>query len=311
MSIIDDYSEDIKVLSIQSWVAHGYVGNKCAVFALQHLGIEVDPINSVNLSNNTAYSSWRGESLPADKLWDMFQGLEANRLSNYSHVLTGYNNNAETLRTVLKIVQTLKSRNPNLIYVCDPVLGDNRSLYVPENLVEIYKNEVIPNADYIFPNQTEAEFLTGIKIESVQDALLAIDKLHELGVKNIVITSLVFNNVIDENDILVIGSSITDDADKKKKRFKIKVGPKFEGYYTGTGDLFSSLLLGWSIKEPKDLSLVCEKAVSTLYNVIKVTHEAKQKIKNPKGIEYHELRLVQARKYIENSDIIFYSQEIN
>ncbi|KAF2070490.1 hypothetical protein CYY_008188 [Polysphondylium violaceum] len=306
--------EDTRVLSIQSWVAHGYVGNKCAVFALQHLGIEVDPINSVNLSNNTAYSSWRGESLPADKLWDMFQGLETNHLSNYSHVLTGYNNNAETLRTVLKIVQTLKSRNPNLIYVCDPVLGDNRALYVPENLVDIYKNEVIPNADYIFPNQTEAEFLTGIKINSVQDALLAIDKLHELGVKNIVITSLVFNNVQDENDILVIGSSVGVDVDsgkEKKNRFKIKVGPKFEGYYTGTGDLFSSLLLAWSVKEPKDLSLVCEKAVSTLYNVIKVTHEAKQKILNPKGIEYHELRLVQARKYIEHSDIIFKAELIN
>ncbi|KAM9987051.1 hypothetical protein ACTFIY_011479 [Dictyostelium cf. discoideum] len=305
-----------KVLSIQSWVCHGYVGNKCAVFALQHLGIEVDPINSVHLSNNTAYPTWKGESLTPNKLGDLFQGLEDNHLtSNYTHVLTGYNNSVETLHTVLKIVKKLKSENPNLIYVCDPVLGDNNELYVPENLVEVYKNEVIPNADYIFPNQTEVEFLTGIKIKNDKDALKAIDQFHKMGVKNVVITSLFFDT--NPNDIIVIGSTINDnnknndnDNNNKYNQFKIKVGPKFNDYYTGTGDLLSSLLLGWSIREPTDLSLVCEKAISILYNIINETHNSKKSIPSNKEKEYYELRLVQSRKFIENSEIRFKSEKL-
>ncbi|EGC30480.1 hypothetical protein DICPUDRAFT_41380 [Dictyostelium purpureum] len=301
-----------KVLSIQSWVCHGYVGNKCAVFALQHLGIEVDPILSVQFSNNTAYSTWKGESLTPPKLMDLFQGLEENHLTDsYTHVLTGYNNNSETLHTVLNIIKKLKTQNPNLIYVCDPVLGDNNALYVPTDLVSVYKNEVIPHADYIFPNQTEVEFLTGIKINNEQDALKAIDQFHKMGVKNVVITSLFFDS--NPNDIIVIGSSLKnkEDINQGYDQFKITVGPKFTDYYTGTGDLFSSLLLGWSIKEPSDLSLVCEKATSILYNIIKETHKAKQSIPSNKGKEYYELRLVQSRKFIENSEILFKSQKLN
>eukprot|EP01133_Synstelium_polycarpum_P013857 gene13857-16341_t len=207
--------------------------------------VEVDPINTVQLSNNTAYSSWKGESLAASKLLEIYEALDANRLATYTHVLTGYNNNAETLRTVLSIVKKLKEKNPNLIYVCDPVLGDNNKLYVPEDLVDIYKNEVISHADYLFPNQTEVEF-------------------------------------------------------------KITV-PKFDGYYTGTGDMFSALLLGWSIRIPNNLSSVCELAITTLYNIIKLTHECKEPIQSAKSVEYHELRLVQSRHFIGSQEVLFKS----
>ncbi|EGG25227.1 pyridoxal kinase [Cavenderia fasciculata] len=287
--------ENSRVLSIQSWVCHGYVGNKCAVLALQHLGVEVDPINTVQLSNNTAYSSWKGETLSSSKLLEIYDALDHNKIADYTHVLTGYNNNAETLRSVLKIVKSLKEKNPSLIYACDPVLGDNGKLYVPEDLVSVYRDEVIPHADYLFPNQTEAELLTGVQIKNESDALIAVDKLHAIGIKNVVITSLFLDET--QKNIMMLGSQ------KGGSRFKIIV-PKFEGYYTGTGDLFSSLLLGWSATEP-NLAVVCERAVSTLYNILKVTHEAKAIIPNAKNIEYHELRLVQARHFIgskENSN---------
>ncbi|KYQ93023.1 pyridoxal kinase [Tieghemostelium lacteum] len=298
-----------RVLSIQSWVNHGYVGNKCAVFALQHLGIEIDPINTVQLSNNTAYPTWKGESLGADKLWDLYQGLQVNNLTNYSHVLTGYNNNVQSLQTVAKIVRELKEKNPQLLYICDPVLGDNNALYVPKELVPIYKQEILPLADYLFPNQTEAEFLTDMKINNEQDAIKVIDILHDQGIKNIVITSLLFNE--DKENILIIGSSRCNS--NEKKRFKIKVGPKFDGYYTGTGDLFSSLLLGWSIRDGgnNQLSTACEKAVSILYNIIKYTHSVKDNVDSSKvKPHYHELQLIQTRQYIENSGILFKSEPL-
>lgn len=50
-------SERIRVLSAQSHVVHGYVGNKCATFALQTHGIEVDSINTVQFSNNTGMTT--------------------------------------------------------------------------------------------------------------------------------------------------------------------------------------------------------------------------------------------------------------
>lgn len=114
------------VCSIQSWVCHGYVGNKCSVFALQQLGIEVDPINSVHFSNHTGklheidntigYKSWKGQVLSGDQIVDLFDGLVANKLANYSHLLTGYVNSVATLRSIMKILTEMKQLNKNLIY---------------------------------------------------------------------------------------------------------------------------------------------------------------------------------------------------
>jgi len=171
--------DNIRVCSIQSWVCHGYVGNKCCVFALQQLQIEVDPINTVQFSNHTGYPSFKGETMNGDQLLNIFDGLLANNLVYYSHLLTGYVNTPSTLRSIMKIRSTLKEKNPKLTYVCDPVMGDDGKLYVPKELVQIYIDEVLPHADFLFPNQTECEHLTGIKILTEKDAITAMDLLHE------------------------------------------------------------------------------------------------------------------------------------
>uniref|UniRef100_T1GRQ4 pyridoxal kinase n=1 Tax=Megaselia scalaris TaxID=36166 RepID=T1GRQ4_MEGSC len=115
-----------RVLSIQSHVVHGYVGNKSATFPLEVLGFEVDAINSVQFSNHTGYKVVKGQVLQEKELADLFEGLEKNNLlQHYSHLLTGYIGNASFLRQVSAIVKKLREINPNLIYVCDPVMGDN------------------------------------------------------------------------------------------------------------------------------------------------------------------------------------------
>lgn len=68
-------------------------------------------------------------------------------------------------------------------------MGDNGRLYVPKSLIPIYQNEILPLADICTPNQFEAETLTGIKINSKEDALKAIDWFHEKGVKTVVLSS--------------------------------------------------------------------------------------------------------------------------
>ena len=122
-------SEEGRVLSIQSHVVHGHVGNKSAVFPLQLLGFEVDPINSVQFSNHTGYSNgFRGQVLQGDQLWELVEGLDANELLSYTHLLTGYIGSKSFLETVLRVLRRLREVNPDLIYVCDPVLGDNGKL---------------------------------------------------------------------------------------------------------------------------------------------------------------------------------------
>ncbi|KAJ4960578.1 hypothetical protein NE237_020488 [Protea cynaroides] len=156
-------SETGRVLSIQSHVVRGYVGNKSAVFPLQLLGFDVDPINSVQFSNNTGYPTFKGQALNGQQLWDLIEGLEANELLYYSHLLTGYIGSVSFLETVLQAVNKLHSVNPKLTYVCDPVMGDEGKLYVPQELVSVYRERVVPVASMLTPNQFEAELLTGFR----------------------------------------------------------------------------------------------------------------------------------------------------
>jgi pyridoxal/pyridoxine/pyridoxamine kinase len=74
------------------------------------------------------------------------------------------------------------------VAVCDPVLGDNGRLYVPQELVQIYKEQVIPHATLLTPNQFELELLTDCKVSSQADALRACARLHEAGVPTVVCT---------------------------------------------------------------------------------------------------------------------------
>ena len=130
-----------------------------------------------------------------DQLQQILSGLERNHLlSNIQHLLTGYIGSVTFLRSVLNVLKTLQSYNPNIRYVCDPVMGDDGKVYVPEELVVIYKEEVIPLANVVTPNQFEVELLTGIKITSMEDGMEACKALHDLGPDLVVITSCSFVN---------------------------------------------------------------------------------------------------------------------
>jgi pyridoxine kinase len=181
------------------------VGNKSAVFPLQVLGLDVDPINSVQFSNHTGYDVCKGDVLEGVQLLKLVEGLEANGLlSGYTHLLTGYIGSPSFLHAVVQVATKLKALNPGLQYVCDPVLGDEGKLYVAEALVETYKTQVLPLADVLTPNQFEAEILTGIKIQSESDAQRACLLLHAHGPRTVVVTSAAFRG--GEGCLHVLGS---------------------------------------------------------------------------------------------------------
>ncbi|KAF4520683.1 hypothetical protein B566_EDAN006359 [Ephemera danica] len=288
-----------RVFSIQSHVVSGYVGNKSATFPLQVLGFEVDAINSVQFSNHTGYGSWKGQVLNEDGLSDLTEGLIKNELDEYSHLLTGYVGSASFLLKIADLVSHLRQVNPSLVYVCDPVMGDNGKMYVPESLLPIYRDRIVPLADIITPNQYEAELLTGISITCVDDAWRAIQLLHEKGPRTVVLSSTELGS---EDSLLGLASSRTEGGNYTRVSIKI---PKFPANFTGTGDLFAALFLSWMSHSGGDLKTAIEKTVSTLQAVLKRTMDnANRLAAGGKHKKKHlELQLIQSKADIETPHI--------
>lgn len=259
-------SKPLRVLSIQSHVVHGNVGNKSATFPLQVLGFEVDAINSVQFSNHTGYEHIKGQVMDEKELSSLFEGLELNNLhSSYTHLLTGYIGNELFLRKIGDIVKKLRKVNPNLIYVCDPVMGDDGKMYVPKSLLPIYRDEIIPLADIATPNQFEVELLTETKIESEDDAWKSLNWFHERGVSTVALSS----SDLGSSDILM--AYLSHKKGDSKNQYKVSI-PKLGGriHFTGTGDLFAALFLAHSTLD-KNIGKAMEKTISTLHTVIKNT----------------------------------------
>lgn len=286
------------VLSIQSHVVSGYVGNKCATFPLQLLGFEVDAINSVQFSNHTGYKIVKGEVLNDVHLSQLAEGISDNDLDHYSHLLTGYVGSASFLKRIAQLVPILKQKNPNLIYVCDPVMGDNGKLYVPDELVNIYKNEIVPLADILTPNQFELGLLVDQKISSLNDVKEAILKLHGKGPKTVVVSSTEIDNKLEA----LVSNSID------KCLIKIEI-PKIPTNYTGSGDLFAALFLAHSHYEA-ELKTALEKTINSLHSVLLKTYEYRQGFNDETAqkAKTKELRLIQSKYVIENPPDILKAQ---
>lgn len=294
-----------RVLSIQSHVVSGYVGNKSATFPLQVLGFEVDAINSVQLSNHTGYGSCAGQVLHDDELAQLMKGLASNGLDNYSHLLTGYSGSPTFLKGIADAVKQLRTKNPNLIYVCDPVMGDNGRMYVPEELLPIYRDIIVPLADIITPNQYEVELLTGQKVGTIDDAWRAVDIFHNQGIKTVVLSS---TELGDKDHLLGLASSVIG---KERKKFSIRI-PRVKGEFTGTGDLFAALFLAWMYCSDGDTKLALEKTIATLQGVLRRTYECAGDVaglsKRDRAAAV-ELRLIQSRQDIEKPEILVHAQE--
>jgi pyridoxine kinase len=276
----------------------GYVGNKAALFPLQLLGYDVDPINSVQFSNHTGYPTFKGQVLNGEQLWDLIEGLEANDLLHYTHLLTGYIGSVSFLNTVLEVVNKLRSVNPKLVYVCDPVMGDEGKLYVPKELVSVYREKVVPVASMLTPNQFEAEQLTGSRILSEANGREACNILHAAGPSKVVITSI----NIDSN-LLLIGSHQKEKG-QPPEQFKILI-PKIPAYFTGTGDMMTSLLLGWSNTYSDNLDKAAELAVSSLQALLQRTvNDYRSAGYDPQSSSL-EIRLIQSQDDIRNPQVKF------
>ncbi|GGR90317.1 pyridoxal kinase PdxY [Micromonospora fulviviridis] len=187
----------MKILSIQSSVAYGHVGNSAAVFPLQRLRHEVWPVLTVHFSNHTGYGAWRGPLLPPADVAEVIAGIEDRGvLGTADAVLSGYQGDPAMGEVILDAVARVKAANPDAVYCCDPVMGDvGRGMFVRPGIPEYLRDTVVPRADIVTPNQFELEFLAGRGTDTLEDLLAAVDVVRDTGPRHVLVTSVLHGDV--------------------------------------------------------------------------------------------------------------------
>jgi pyridoxine kinase len=182
----------VKILSIQSAVAYGHVGNSAAVFPLQRIGVEVLPVYTVNFSNHTGYGAWRGPLISPDDVRDVIQGVEDRGVfPQIDVVLSGYQGGEGIADVILDAVARVKDANPSAIYSCDPVMGNAKSgCFVAPAIPVLLRDRVVPAADIITPNQFELGFLTDTEPDTLQSTLSSVDRIRDTGPRTVLVTSV-------------------------------------------------------------------------------------------------------------------------
>lgn len=188
----------MRILSIQSSVAYGHVGNSAAVFPLQRLGHEVWPVFTVHFSNHTGYGAWRGPLLAPADVAEVIAGIgERGVLGDCDAVLSGYQGDPAMGAVILDAVAQVKALNPSAVYCCDPVIGDvGRGVFVRPGIPEFIRDEVVPRADVLTPNHFELEFLAGGEARTADEVLDAVDAVRARGPRDVLVTSVRY----DDND---------------------------------------------------------------------------------------------------------------
>ncbi|WP_075836688.1 pyridoxal kinase PdxY [Deinococcus marmoris] len=261
----------LNVLSIQSWVSFGHVGNAAAVFPLQRLGIEVWAINTVQFSNHTGYGAWTGAVFPPEQIAELVDGIEARGvLAECAGVLSGYMGSGGTVAAVVEAVRRVREANPAALYCCDPVMGDvGRGVFVRPELPNLIAAQALGAANILTPNQFELELLTGKSVRTLNDALEAASelrgRLYAAGPRIVVVTSLVRQDApADQIETL----AVTDDGAWLCRTPLLPLDPP----RNGTGDAIAALFFGHYLKT-RDVAAALSLSMSALYGLLKLTHE--------------------------------------
>jgi pyridoxine kinase len=256
----------MSILSIQSHVVYGHAGNSAAVFPLQRLGREVWAINTVEFSNHTGYGAWTGRVLDTDLAGILLDGLADRKvLGQCEAVLSGYMGHADVGRAMADAVTRVKGEAPGALYCCDPVMGDvGRGFYVNPGIPETMKNQVIPLADIVTPNQFELDALTNIDTAYLGDAREAIKALHAMGPRVVLVTSYRGYDAPGKHiDMLV------SDGDSM---YRIRTPElPFDAGMAGAGDLTAAIFLSRYL-DTRDVKRTLELTAASVYGIMEATY---------------------------------------
>jgi pyridoxine kinase len=269
------------ILSIQSHVVYGHVGNSAAVFALQRLGIEVWPIHTVQFSSHAGYPGWKGRAFDAAFVDELVTGLRGiGALGTCSGVLTGYIGRPEIGEAALRAVAAAReATSGRAVYACDPVIGDEgRGIYVAPGIGEFFRDRALREADIVTPNAFELEFLTGIVPRDASTARAALVSLLARGPKVVVATSLRLEDTpADTLDLAVADAS---------GAWRLRT-PILPIAVNGAGDLLSALFLAHWLERRAAPAALAE-ATGSVYGIVSKTL----------AVQSRELQLIAAQAEI-------------
>ncbi len=271
------------VLSIQSHTVFGQAGNKAAIFPMQLLGVDAWALNTVQFSNHTQYGKWTGMVLDPSQIGEIAQGIDnIEQLKNCDAVLSGYIGAANQGDEILKVVEKVKSLNPNAIYFCDPVMGHpDKGCIVAEGVSDFLKQKAVYNCDIIAPNLVELRELSGQKVETFDEALQAAEIIKSKGAKKVLVKHLSKAGQ-DSNkfEMLLLNDDGIYHISRPLHEFKEK-DP------VGVGDLTSAVFLSHLLNGKSDLDAF-ELCANAINDVMETTANS--------GL--YELQIIKARDLI-------------
>ena len=257
------------IISIQSHVAYGHVGNSAAVFPIQRLGYNVSPVNTVLFSNHTGYGDWGGSPVAVDVVQSVIDGMESRGVFQITDgLVTGYMGSVALGDVILETVQKVKSANPNAIYVCDPVFGDvGRGVFVTDGIPEYFRDHALKQCDICTPNMFELEWLTGIKITTTANAIEAGRSLLKGNCRVVLLTSMEVDTTKD-NEIEMLAISEADVYHIKTDKLAMAIAPN------GSGDATTALFTCYYLQTGGDIKRTLEKTTNGIYEIFKATAQA-------------------------------------
>jgi pyridoxine kinase len=268
----------VSILSIQSSVAYGHVGNSAAVFPLQRLGVEVWPVHTVHFSNHTGYGEWRGPLMPADDVRAVIRGVEERgAFPKVEAVLSGYQGGEEIGDVILDAVARVKAANPDAIYACDPVMGNARSgCFVHPAIPVLLRERVVPAADLITPNQFELGFLTGTEPRTIEETLASVELARAMGPSTVLVTSVERPDAPEDTIEMM---AVTGDG------AWVVQTPRLPMKANGSGDVTAALFTA-HLLETGDPGVALGRTASSVFDLLQTTLESGER----------ELQLVQSQQ---------------
>ena len=282
----------MKILSIQSAVAYGHVGNSAAVFPLQRIGVDVLPVYTVNFSNHTGYGAWRGPLIAPDDVREVITGIEERGVfERIDAILSGYQGGEGIGDVIIDAVARVKSANPNAVYACDPVMGNAKSgCFVAPAIPVLLRERVVPVADIITPNQFELGFLTDTEPDTLESTLASVDLARAMGPRTVLVTS-VERPDREEGTIEMLAA---DDEGAW-----VVQTPHLPMKANGSGDVTAALFTAHYV-ETGSAKTALERTASSVYDLLKATLESGER----------ELQLVEAQEFYANPRMQFTARQV-
>ena len=280
------------ILSIQSSVAYGHVGNSAAVFPLQRLGVEVWPIHTVHFSNHTGYGAWRGPLMAAEDVREVLTGIqERGALTEVDAVLSGYQGGEQIGEVILDAVARTKEANPGAIYACDPVMGNAASgCFVHPAIPVLLRERVVPHADVITPNQFELGFLTETDPADLDSTLDSVEQARAMGPSTVLVTSVLRP---DRPEGTIEMLAVQGDG------AWIVQTPHLPLKANGSGDVTAALFTA-HLLDTADAGVALGRTVSSVFDLLERTHESGRR----------ELQVVQSQAQIANPRMQFAVEKV-